>query len=40
MSADEILLKNKRRGRKVTNITGATGLAKDTTLSKKKLLGG
>ena len=39
MSADEILLKNKRKGRKITNITGPTGLAKNEKLSKKTLLG-
>ena len=39
MSADEILLANKRKGRKITNITGPTGLAKDYKLSKRTLLG-
>jgi len=39
MSADEILLRNKRKGRKITNITGPTGLAKNEKLSKKTLLG-
>ncbi len=39
MTADQILLANKRKGRKITNITGATGLAKKYTLSKKTLLG-
>ena len=39
MSADEILLANKRKGRKITNITGPTGLAKEEKLSKKTLLG-
>jgi len=39
MSADQISLANKRKGRRITNITGATGLAKKYTLSKKTLLG-
>ena len=39
MSANQILLANKRKGRRITNITGATGLAKKYTLSKKTLLG-
>ena len=39
MSADEILLANKRKGRKITNITGPEGLAKKEKLSKKTLLG-
>jgi len=39
MSADEILLKNKRRGRKTTNITAKQTLDKNYTLSKKTLLG-
>ena len=39
MSADEILLKNKRKGRKITQITGPEGLAKKEKLSKKTLLG-
>ena len=39
MSADEILLKNKRRGRKVTNKTAKKTLDKNYTLSKKTLLG-
>ena len=38
MSANQILLANKRKGRKVTNINKKT-LAKDYTLSKKTLLG-
>lgn len=39
MSADEILLANKRKGRKVTQITSPTGLTKDYKLSKRTLLG-
>ena len=39
MSADEILLANKRKGRRATNITAKKTLAKDYTLSKKTLLG-
>ena len=39
MSAADILLKNKRKGRKATNITSATGLAKNYKLSQKTLLG-
>ena len=39
MTADQISLANKRKGRRITNITGATGLAKKYTLSKKTLLG-
>ena len=39
MSADEILLANKRKGRRITNITGPEGLAKKEKLSKKTLLG-
>ena len=39
MSADEILLRNKRRGRRVTNITAKKTLDKNYTLSKKTLLG-
>ena len=39
MSADEILLKNKRKGRKATNITAKQTLTKDYKLSKKTLLG-
>ncbi len=38
MSADEILLANKRKGRSITNINKKT-LAKDYKLSKKTLLG-
>ena len=39
MSADEILLKNKRKGRRATNITAKKTLAKDYKLSEKTLLG-
>jgi len=39
MTADQILLANKRKGRKITNITGPKGLAKNVKLSKKTLLG-
>ena len=39
MTAAEINVANKRKGRNLTNITGATGLAKDYTLSTKTLLG-
>ena len=38
-SADAILVANKRKGRKSTNKTSATGLEDDYTLAKKKLLG-
>ena len=39
MSADQILLANKRKGRKVTNITNKKTLAKNYKLSEKSLLG-
>jgi len=39
MSADQILLANKRKGRKITNLTGKKTLAKDYKLSQKTLLG-
>jgi len=39
MNASQILLANKRRGRKVTNITAKKTLAKNYTLSEKTLLG-
>ena len=39
MSADEILLKNKRKGRKKTILTSVTGVDDYPTLSKKTLLG-
>ena len=39
MTAAETNVANKRKGRKSTNITGATGLAKNYTLSTKTLLG-
>ena len=39
MSADQILLANKRKGRRVTNITAKKTLAKDYKLSEKTLLG-
>ena len=39
MSADQILLANKRKGRRSTNITAKKTLAKNYTLSKKTLLG-
>tara|TARA_R110002020_G_scaffold158693_1_gene342102 strand:- start:372 stop:965 length:594 start_codon:yes stop_codon:yes gene_type:complete len=39
MSADEIVLANKRRGRRTTNITAKKTLDKNYTLSKKTLLG-
>jgi len=39
MTADQIALANKRKGRKSTNITGPKGLAKNVKLSKKTLLG-
>ena len=39
MSADEILLANKRKGRKQTNITAKATLAKNYKLSEKTLLG-
>ena len=39
MSADQILLGNKRKGRMLTNITAKKTLANNYTLSKKSLLG-
>ena len=39
MSADQILLGNKRKGRRATNITAKKTLANNYTLSKKTLLG-
>jgi len=39
MSADQILLGNKRKGRRATNITAKKTLAKNYTLSTKSLLG-
>jgi hypothetical protein len=39
MTADEILLKNKRKGRKSTVLTSVTGVDAYPTLSKKTLLG-
>ena len=39
MSADQISLANKRKGRKVTNITNKKTLAKNYKLSEKSLLG-
>ena len=39
MNADQILLANKRKGRKVTNITNKKTLAKNYKLSEKSLLG-
>ena len=39
MSADQILLGNKRKGRRATNITAKKTLAKNYTLSEKTLLG-
>ena len=39
MNADQILLANKRKGRKVTNITNKKALAKNYKLSEKSLLG-
>ena len=39
MSADQITLANKRKGRRSTNITAKKTLAKNYTLSKKTLLG-
>ena len=39
MSADEIALKNKRKGRKKTILTSVTGVDDYPTLSKKTLLG-
>ena len=39
MSADEISLANKRKGRRSTNITAKKTLANNYTLSKKSLLG-
>ena len=40
MTADEILLKNKKKGRKKTILTSVTGVDDYPTLSKKTLLGG
>ena len=40
MTADEILLKNKRKGRKKTVLTSVSGVEDYPTLSKKTLLGG
>jgi hypothetical protein len=40
MTDDEILLKNKRKGRKRTVLTSVTGAEGYPTLSKKTLLGG
>ena len=40
MTADEIILKNKRKGRKATVLTSVTGVEGYPTLSKKSLLGG
>ena len=37
--AKEILLANKRKGRKAQQLTGATGLEEETYLSKKSMLG-
>jgi len=39
MTTDEILLKNKRKGRKRTILTSVTGVDEKPTLSKKNLLG-
>lgn len=39
MSADQIALANKRKGRRSTNVTAKTTLANNYTLSKKTLLG-
>jgi hypothetical protein len=39
MTADQILLANKRKGRKITNITAKKTLAKNYKLSEKTLLG-
>jgi len=39
MTTDEILLKNKRKGRKRTILTSVTGVDEKPTLSKKYLLG-
>ena len=39
MSADQISLANKRKGRRATNITAKKTLANNYTLSKKSLLG-
>ena len=39
MNANQILLANKRKGRKATNITAKKTLANNYTLSKKSLLG-
>jgi len=38
-NSTDTLLANKRKGRKSTNKTSATGLEDDYTLAKKKLLG-
>ena len=40
MTADEIILKNKKKGRKSTVLTSVTGVEGYPTLSKKSLLGG
>ena len=40
MSEDDILLQNKRKGRKRTVLTSVTGVEGYPTLSKKTLLGG
>lgn len=40
MTADEIILKNKKKGRKATVLTSVTGVEGYPTLSKKSLLGG
>jgi hypothetical protein len=39
MNADQILLANKRKGRKINNLTAKKTLAKDYKLSQKTLLG-
>jgi hypothetical protein len=40
LTADEIILKNKKKGRKSTVLTSVTGVEGYPTLSKKSLLGG
>ena len=40
MTADEIILKNKKKGRRPTVLTSVTGVSGYPTLSKKTLLGG
>jgi hypothetical protein len=40
LTADEIILKNKRKGRRSTVLTSVTGVDAYPTLSKKSLLGG